>query len=132
MLIGATLNLRADQPEDSLDGIFSSGDLMDLLKYAEQHKDPADQQIIFKRLKGKIDMGQTADRFIPALLALSARNYPQLQEKVQALRAAVESYRANGPPSGNLKRYERSLELFEVSLELWRHELGRTTTPREF
>jgi hypothetical protein len=60
MLIGATLNLRADQPGDSLDWIFSSGDLMDLLKYAEQHKDPADQQIIFKRLKGKIDTGQAA------------------------------------------------------------------------
>ncbi len=43
---------------------------------------------------------------------------------MQALGAAVENYRAKGASSGNLKGYERSLELYEVSLELWRHERG--------
>lgn len=69
--IGAASGLRADQLEVSLDQILLSGDSMDLLKYADQHNNPADQEIIVKWLKGKIDAGQAVDRFIPAMIALA-------------------------------------------------------------
>jgi hypothetical protein len=50
-------------------------------------------------------------------------NYTQLQEKVQALAAAIENFRAKGGAERDLARFERSEKLYKDSLDLWSDEL---------
>jgi len=51
-------------------------------------------------------------------------NYTQLQEKVQALAAAIENLRAKGGAASDLARFERSEKLYKDSLDLLSEELS--------
>ncbi len=58
-------------------------------------------------------------------------NSTQLQEKVQALGAAVENYRLRSASRKDLKRYELALQIYADSLEYWRCE-ARMTAGQDF
>jgi hypothetical protein len=51
-------------------------------------------------------------------------NYTQFQEKVQALAAAVENFRAKGGGGTDLARFEQAQKLYKDSLDLWSDELN--------
>jgi hypothetical protein len=51
-------------------------------------------------------------------------NYTQFQEKVQALAAAIESFRAKGGPTRDIIRFEESQKLYKESLDLWSEEMS--------
>jgi hypothetical protein len=65
---------------------------------------------------------ETALADIRGALSVGA-NYMQLQEKVQALAAAIENFRAKGGAGSDLARFERSQKLYKDSLDLWSDEL---------
>jgi hypothetical protein len=53
-------------------------------------------------------------------------NFTQLQEKVQALAAAVENFRAKGGGGEELVRFEQSLKLYKDSVDLWNDKLSNS------
>jgi hypothetical protein len=66
---------------------------------------------------------ETALADIRGALSVGA-NYTQFQEKVQALAAAVENFRAKGGGGTDLARFEQAQELYKDSLDLWSDELN--------
>jgi hypothetical protein len=51
-------------------------------------------------------------------------NFTQLQEKVQTLAAAVETFRTKGGDGSELVRFEQSLKLYKDSVDLWSDKLS--------
>ena len=53
-------------------------------------------------------------------------NFTQFEEKVQALAAAIENFRAKGGGGSELVRFEQSLRLYKDSVDLWSDELSNS------
>jgi hypothetical protein len=68
---------------------------------------------------------ETALTDIHGTLSVGAK-FTQLQEKVQALAAAIENFRAKGGGGSELVRFEQSLKLYKDSLDLWSDELSHS------
>lgn len=76
-----------------------------------------------RRPTAEQEKAETALADIRGVLSVGA-NYTQLQERVQALAAAIENFRAKGGPESELARLERSQKLYKDSLDLWSEELS--------
>jgi hypothetical protein len=68
---------------------------------------------------------ETALTDIHGTLSVGA-NFTQLQEKVQALAATIDNFRAKGGGGSELVRFEQSLKLYKDSLDLWSDELSNS------
>lgn len=76
-----------------------------------------------KRPTAERERVETALADIRGALSVGA-NYTQLQEKVQALAATIENFRARGGAGSDLERFGRSQKLYKDSLDLWGEELS--------